>query len=760
MATNILSQLINDGAPTKAVELRIGSVSATTSDTFAYQDQHDNFQTNANIQVDDIDVGSGNPVPTTVSAVVPGTDATSLGKAEDAAHASGDTGVMSLAVRNDTLAALAGTDGDYAPLQVNADGALYTAVNPGEAADSLGKRVDNAAGSADIGVAMLGIRNDTLASLVASDGNYAPLQVNADGALYIANGSITTIDTNIASLVQTEDEAHTTGDAGLQMLAVRNDTLAALSSTDGDYSPLQVNAGGALYTSAEVSAIIPGTNAENLGKAEDAAHSSGDTGVMGLAVRNDTLAALADTDGDYTPLQVNSDGALYTVVQQVEAVIPGTAAENLGKAEDSAHSDGDVGVMGLAVRNDTLAALAGTDGDYAPLQVDADGALYTNVTSLTPGTSAANLGKAVDSASGGTDTGVAALAIRDNSLGELTPLDGDYTQLRVGSTGALWVTADTASAALGKACDAASGTGDVGIAPLVVRDDALTTLSQADGDYTQMRVGSTGALWVNDSSANSSLTTISTNTTTISGAIQTEDAAHTTGDSGMLCLGVRNNTWAALSNADGDYNPIEINNIGAVKAALYDESAGTPVAIDANGAMLVGGAGTTSLGKAEDSAHSSGDVGVMSLAVRNDTLAALAGADGDYAPLQVSAAGAVYTHPSKVRTVTEVFNATVNNLASMSDGGDVEIAIPPEVTSGHLYIKSADTTATFTFRMRRVASGDDFTSTLLNDITLSSGSEAHLVSSLEGVAVLTIDYTNSSGSANALEVHWLCEEYQ
>ena len=44
--------------------------------------------------------------------------------AEDAVHTTGDTGNLSLVVRNDTLAALAGTDGDYAPLQVDADGAL------------------------------------------------------------------------------------------------------------------------------------------------------------------------------------------------------------------------------------------------------------------------------------------------------------------------------------------------------------------------------------------------------------------------------------------------------------------------------------------------------------------------------------------------------------------------------------------------------------------------------------------------------------
>ena len=61
----------------------------------------------------------------------------------------------------------------------------------------------------------------------------------------------------------------------------------------------------------------------------------------------------------------------------VTSVVPGTAATNLGKAEDAAHTTGDVRVMPLAVRNDDLAALAGTDGDYAPLQVTQNGALLT-----------------------------------------------------------------------------------------------------------------------------------------------------------------------------------------------------------------------------------------------------------------------------------------------------------------------------------------------------------------------------------------------
>jgi hypothetical protein len=46
--------------------------------------------------------------------------------AEDSAHVSGDSGVLSLVVRNDAGGTLAGSDGDYAPLQVNASGELRT----------------------------------------------------------------------------------------------------------------------------------------------------------------------------------------------------------------------------------------------------------------------------------------------------------------------------------------------------------------------------------------------------------------------------------------------------------------------------------------------------------------------------------------------------------------------------------------------------------------------------------------------------------
>lgn len=49
-------------------------------------------------------------------------------KAEDAAHASGDIGQFILAVRQDTLASSVSADGDYAALKVNDVGALWVQV--------------------------------------------------------------------------------------------------------------------------------------------------------------------------------------------------------------------------------------------------------------------------------------------------------------------------------------------------------------------------------------------------------------------------------------------------------------------------------------------------------------------------------------------------------------------------------------------------------------------------------------------------------
>jgi len=52
---------------------------------------------------------------------------------EDAVHASGDVGVMSLGVRTDTPATISSATGDYEPYKVNGVGAVWASITPATA---------------------------------------------------------------------------------------------------------------------------------------------------------------------------------------------------------------------------------------------------------------------------------------------------------------------------------------------------------------------------------------------------------------------------------------------------------------------------------------------------------------------------------------------------------------------------------------------------------------------------------------------------
>lgn len=88
----------------------------------------------ANANADNLDVSSvailhtapGSPVNSgsSITNIIPGTGATSLGKAEDSPHASGDVGVEILAVRTDTPAS-SGANGDYVTVNSDSLGHLW-----------------------------------------------------------------------------------------------------------------------------------------------------------------------------------------------------------------------------------------------------------------------------------------------------------------------------------------------------------------------------------------------------------------------------------------------------------------------------------------------------------------------------------------------------------------------------------------------------------------------------------------------------------
>lgn len=68
----------------------------------------------------------------------------------------------------------------------------------------------------------------------------------------------------------------------------------------------------------------PGTGATNLGKAEDAAHVSGDTGVYVLGVRQAAIGPLSGTDGDYESFQMDANGQLKVIAASRKAIITAT----------------------------------------------------------------------------------------------------------------------------------------------------------------------------------------------------------------------------------------------------------------------------------------------------------------------------------------------------------------------------------------------------------------------------------------------------
>lgn len=123
--------------------------------------------------------------------------------------------------------------------------------------------------------------------------------------------------TGTALYYKTGDAARSSVDIGMPALVIMDSSPGAPTGVvDGDYTTLQVNATGELHIYDADSATIAGAI-----KAEDAAHTTADTGVMLLTVRDDTPPASTGAAGDYVPLLTNATGELYTVDTAGNAIL-------------------------------------------------------------------------------------------------------------------------------------------------------------------------------------------------------------------------------------------------------------------------------------------------------------------------------------------------------------------------------------------------------------------------------------------------------
>lgn len=106
--------------------------------------------------------------------------------------------------------------------------------------------------------------------------------------------------------------------------AIINPANTARAATDNVLLVQTLDASGNVGSSSSaVTSVVPGTGATNLGKAEDAVHTSGDVGTMALGVRKDTAVALA-SDGDYQPAIFNSTGHQHMAEGFVDGFVDNT----------------------------------------------------------------------------------------------------------------------------------------------------------------------------------------------------------------------------------------------------------------------------------------------------------------------------------------------------------------------------------------------------------------------------------------------------
>lgn len=120
-----------------------------------------------------------------------------------------------------------------------------------------------------------------------------------------------------------------------------------------------------------------------------------DAGFLAMSQAVDTTALPSTAIGEAMMLRSDKDSgellvrdlSSQVILSNIEFDVDNinTVISALAKSEDVPHVNGDVGIMALAVRNDSAAtSLAGADGDYSPISVDDKGSVHTRLSQPLP----------------------------------------------------------------------------------------------------------------------------------------------------------------------------------------------------------------------------------------------------------------------------------------------------------------------------------------------------------------------------------------
>jgi len=578
---------------------------------------------------------------------------------EDDASNPGEAGIPAMVIRDDVLTAGGGTstDLDYNMLRVDNFGGMWSRQY-----------------------------------VVDGEGSFVGL-TGSGGRLFVTSiVSSVTPGTGASNLGKAVDAVGGASDVGVASLVLRDDSLTTLTVADGDYTRLSTNSTGALWVTQATSLVVQAD------RNEDTVHTSNDIGQFVLGVSNNTIAELSGANSDYTPIAVTTQGSTIGVIINSTNV---TGLRDVAAAENDFINNNTEALLKIAtMRDDALTANAGTtlDGQATFLRVDNFGALWNTPTDgagTAVFTAPVTLG---DALANPTVTQVGAMTMFFNPCNATWERSKDEgSGLFVVQQGSITVGSITSSVPLviQRAGDSVAVNTHFGAVVHYVRDDALTTLVVADGDYSQPRMDGFGSAWVTATDGAGNI------------LAQIEDVAHVSGDPGIFALAVVNSGFATLA-ANGDYTAFAVTSIGASMGVLVHDSTvgntvrmskaedtpsfdGTPgfVAMTVRDDALTANTGTTTdgdhtfirvdnfgaawttatdgagniLAQIEDVAHVTGDPGIMMLGVNNRTASILFSSTvGDYVPMALSTTGFVLSNPA--------FDGILANTISALTGED------------------------------------------------------------------------------------------
>lgn len=230
------------------------------------------------------------------------------------------------------------------------------------------------------------------------EGLLTSIHADVDGV----EGQLTTLIGHVdgvEGLIAATNALLTTIDADTSIIAAWNEAGRAATNIISGQIGVQAGAGA---TSANTIRVVEATDSpgvvslallDDVVKTDDAAFTPATDKVAMVGATFDDVAPDSVNEGDAGALRMSANRNLYTTIRDAAgnerglnvdangeigigairtSVTPGTSAAHLGKAEDQAHVSGDVGVMALAVANEANTARA-ADSDYLPIAADTEG---------------------------------------------------------------------------------------------------------------------------------------------------------------------------------------------------------------------------------------------------------------------------------------------------------------------------------------------------------------------------------------------------